>query len=396
MRVLHAPANIANQPWGMAQGLRALGHEVEVWQYGASPFGYTVDRTIDTPTDPLGYLDLLVEAARAEFDVVHFHFAQTLVPPRVGLPWHWDLPVWRALGTRIVFTFHGSDVRLRSHHLRTDEWSFYRHSDTPCNEERIGLEMPVLRAYADVMTVGSTLDLPYVPGAVVVPKVIELDRFAMVGPTRSERPVVAHAPSRRSTKGTEFILEGFETLRQRGADFEVDLIEGVSHAEAMSRMSAADIVVEKVLGGDVGVTSLEAMAFGKVAVARIRPEVRAHVPDVPVVSADPTTFVAVMEDLLSSPSTRAELGRRGREFVASNHDAPVVARTLEQLYSGPSRPPPMVPPGWTSPDAEAVMRATQTRLAELEKLNRVLRRRAREDPKLLVALARRLRQRRRP
>jgi glycosyltransferase involved in cell wall biosynthesis len=375
LRILHAPYNIANQAWGMAQGLRARGHEVEVWNHGVSVFGFSADRIIERSQGPDVYLENLFDALRREFDVVHFHFAESLVPPRSLLPWYWDLPVWRARGTRIVFTFHGSDVRLKSYHLANDELSFYRNPDNRCDEELIAARLEVIRAYADRMTIGCILNEPYVPDAVYVPKVIETSRLPMVGPTQRARPVVLHAPTRRSMKGTEFVLAGIDALRRRGLEFDFDLVEGARHDELLARIANADIVVEKLLGGDAGVSSLEAMALGKVAVARIREQVRRRHPDLPVVSADPETFEDVLEGLLRSPQRRAELGEQGREYVVAKHDAVVVGRQLEELYSGiVPRGRPTIPPGWTAPPAAVQLEKAEAKIKRLKARNGRLRR----------------------
>lgn len=374
VRVLHAPSNIANQPWTMAQGLRAHGHEVQVWQYGLSPYGFSADRVFEHGEGPDSYLRALDDGLAFDPDVVHFHFARSLIPVSSKLPWFWDLPVWRARGTRIVFTFHGSDVRLKSQHLAEDRWSYYRYADVPCDEERIAAQLAVIRAYADRLTVGSVLDLAYVPDAHYLPKPIETDRFPMVGPVRRRRPVVLHAPSLRSTKGTEFVLAGLERLRDEGAGFDVDLVEGVSHDELIGRVSDADIVVDQVLVGEMGVSSLEAMALGKVAVARIRSEVRDRHPGLPVVGADPDTFVDVMRELISSPSLRADLGERGRAYVVEHHDATVIGKQLAELYASISPlGVPHIMPGWTAPRVHGRLEKAQEVIGVLKARNQQLR-----------------------
>jgi glycosyltransferase involved in cell wall biosynthesis len=373
VRILHAPRNVANQAWAMAQGLRARGHEVEVWQYGRSPYGFPADRTIKPGDGPDVFLATLFEALGREFDVVHFHFAQSLVPARSLLPWFWDLPVWRARGARIVFSFHGSDVRLKSHHV-ADEWSFHRYADIPGDEEKIAARLSVIRAYADRMTISSVLSQPYLPDATYLPKAVEVSALPTVAPVRRTRPVVLHAPSRRETKGTDFVLAGLEELRSRGFEFDFDLVERVPHGEAVARAAAADIVVDKLLGGDAGVGSLEAMALGKVVVARIREEVRRRHPDLPVVSADPETFPNVMEELLGSERRRAELGEQGRAYVLAEHDAAVVGARLEELYSGiVPRGRPAIPPGWTAPTMDAQLEEAHVEIARLKAANEELR-----------------------
>ena len=374
MRVLQAPSNIANQAWTMAQGLRAHGHEVQVWQYGLSPFGFSADRVFEHEEGPDSYLEALDDALALEPDVVHFHFARSLIPAASKLPWYWDLPVWRAKGTRIVFTFHGSDVRLKSHHLAEDRWSYYKYAEVACDEDRIAGQLAVIRSYADLLTVGSVLDLPYVPEAIYVPKPVETDRLPMVGPVRRRRPVVLHAPSLRSTKGTEFVLAGLERLREEGASFEVDLVEGLAHDELIGRVTDADIVVDQLLTGEIGVSSLEAMALGKVAVARVRSEVRDRHPDLPVVGTDPDTFVEVMTELLGSAALRADLGARGRAYVVEHHDAAVIGRQLEELYQGiRPRGVPAIMPGWTAPQVQRRLVKAQETIEVLKGKNQQLR-----------------------
>lgn len=363
MRILHAPTNIANQAWLMAAGLRAAGHEVEVWEYGTNTYGFECDRSIDTSAGSETYLRTIIEAIDAGFDVVHFHFAQSLAPATGFLPWFWDLPIWRELGVTVAFTFHGSDVRLRSRHLAEDEWSFYRFGDIPCDEELIEARLTVIRRYAHHLTVSSVLDQPYVPGARYLPKTVDTAR--LVPPTgngTNPRPVVLHAPSHRATKGSDLVLAGLDALRTEGLDFEVDLVEGVSHAEAMERMARADIVVEKLLGGDAGVTSLEALALGKVAVARIRDDVRREHPDLPVVSADPDTFTAALRDLLADPARRAELGAAGRAYVEREHAPEVTGKRLESLYTSAAGTGVPAYPGWTVPRAQAQLETVRGQL----------------------------------
>ncbi|UUW91633.1 glycosyltransferase family 4 protein [Pimelobacter simplex] len=366
MRVLQAPVNIANQAWGLAQGLRARGHEVEVWEYGTSVFDYPCDRRIDVTAGPEAYVAALHDAFRGGFDVVHLHYARSLVPERIGLPAMWDLPMWRGMGVTVVMTFHGTDVRLRSHHIADDEWSFYRFSDMPSHEDVIADRLRIIRSYASHMTVGSVLDLAYAEDAVYVPKVIDTSGLVATPlPTDGRRPLVVHAPSRRALKGTDMIVAGLDRLRAEGVEFDLDLIEGVSNAEALARMSRADIVVEKVLGGDVGVTSMEAMALGRVAVARIRDQVRERHPDLPVVSAAPDTFADVMRDLLGDPERRARLGRAGPSYVEREHGVEVTGLRLEELYQRPGRSLGPGYPGWPLPSPEARLAATERQVTVL-------------------------------
>lgn len=350
----------------MAEGLRSRGHDVAVWQYGEPGFGFSVDRIIEPNNDPAVYMQTFVEALAEDFDVVHFHFARSLIPARDYLPWFWDLPVWRSLGVRIVFTFHGTDVRLRSHHLADDQWSFYRYGDVPCDEELVAARLSVIRRYAHHLTVGSVLDLPYVPDATYLPKSVDTDRLRLASPPTARRPVILHAPSRRATKGTDLVLEGLEELKTRGLGFDVDLVEGADHRELVERVTRADIVVEKLLGGDAGVSSLEAMALGKVAVARIRAEVIEMHPGLPVVSATPETFVDVMEGLVRDRQRRGQLGVAGRRFVEKEHSHRTTGERLEHLYQARGRTGVPAHSNWTIPTPQKRAETWRARMEKAE------------------------------
>jgi glycosyltransferase involved in cell wall biosynthesis len=378
MRILHAPHNIANQGWAAAEGLRALGHEVEVWHYAPNPYDFPADRVIDIGNDPARSFGTFREALDRDFDVYHFHFARTLVAPVGGLPWFWDLPVLRALGKRIVFTFHGSDVRKKSVHLEEDPWSYFRFADVNCNEERIDKSLAIIRTYANSLIVASPINYTFVPEATYVPKAIELGRFPYAGPRRDVRPLVVHVPSKRATKGTDFVVRGVDELQKRGIDFEFRLVESVPHDELQKIYADADVVVDNLLLGDAEVSSIEAMALGKPVVTRIRDVVRRAHPDVPVTSADPDTFIDALEPLLRDAELRRRAGEQGRAYVERTHAADVVARTLVPFYEAEPAPVWRTFPDWAGVATDRRLEANEKRLQDLEVKVRTLQRRLRD------------------
>jgi hypothetical protein len=228
MRILHAPRNIANQAWYVAAAMRRMGHQAEVWELGENGFGFPVDRTIpvvahDSQLNWAAFLEAL-----DRFDVFHFHFGRSLFPNQVGgLPPLWDLPVYRALGKRVFFTFHGSDCRIRSVHEEINPWSFYRYSDVPADDDRTRKTIEIIRTYADRMFVVSADYLPFVPEATVMPRVIDLQDWPEQAPDQRSIPQIVHVPSMRGTKGTSFILDGLAELERVGILFYMRVVEGV-------------------------------------------------------------------------------------------------------------------------------------------------------------------------
>ncbi len=366
MKILHAPSNIANQAWAAAQGLRSLGHEVEVWQYAPNPFGFPADRVINLEGRAERVVQTLSDALAADFDVFHFHFARSLVPAVGGLPMLWDLPVLRALGKKVFFTFHGTDVRLRSRHIEDDPWSYFRFADVTCDEELIAKRLAIIRTYADRLIVASPLNSVFVPDATYVPKLIELSTFPMIGPRRSTRPLILHVPSRRSTKGTDFVVDGLTALKGDGLDFEFRIAESIPHAELRTLFQDADLVVDNLLLGDAEVSSLEAMALGKPVVTRIRDEVRAAHPALPAVNADPKTFAKQITPLIQSAGRRRELGEQGRRYVEETHAAEKIAAHLEGMYKQDPRPVWSVFPEWAGASSERKLETYEERIRTLQ------------------------------
>ncbi len=339
LRILHAPRNIANQAGYAAAGLRRMGHHVEVWEDRPSAFGFPVDRVLDYASrDPRVAWDAVREAVD-RFDILHFHFGRTLMPSDwSGLPPLWDLPLYRALGKRVFFTFHGSDARIRRIHEEVNPWSHFRLGAVPPDDDRTEKALEVIRTYADGMFVVSVNLLHFVPQATHLPRVIDLHEWPEQPPAQRERPVIVHAPSRRETKGTDLVLSALDQLAADGVDFDLRLLEGVPHAEVRAEVAAADILVDNLVAGDDGLVSIEAMACSRVAVANLSDAVRRAHPDAPVVDVDPTTFAARMRDLIADVAERRRLAALGRPFVARVHDADIIAARLVEAYTAPPSP----------------------------------------------------------
>jgi glycosyltransferase involved in cell wall biosynthesis len=339
MRILHAARNIANQAGYAVAALRRMGHDAEVWEYDVNPFGFPADRSIDIRSgDPAIWWRTFLEATE-RFDVLHFHFARSLFPDSWGgVPPLWDLPIYRILGKKVFVTFHGSDIRVRRIHLEVNPYSYYRTSDIRYDDDRATKVTEVWRTYADAMFMTSPDYLHFVPDGVVMPRIIDLGEWPEQAPDQRAVPRILHVPSRRGTKGTDEIVKGIEQLRSEGLEFEFEFLEGVPHAEAKRAIQAADIVVDNLITGDYELVSMEAMASSRVAVAHIAELSRQTFPDAPVYSVDPPTFVERMRTLVPDIDLRRSLAVRGRAYVATNHDAPVIAARLVEYYERPSKP----------------------------------------------------------
>ena len=381
LRILHAPRNIAGQGSDIVAALRRLGHHAELWEDAPDVFGRESDRvlTLDR-TDGRPTWNALREVVE-QFDIVHFHFGYTFVPRNGVLPPYWDVPLLRSLGLRVYFTFHGSDIRMGRIGTEVDPWSKLFVTPNPPEDDRIEKSLQVIRTYADEMFVTSVNYLAFVPDATYLPRVIDLGGMPPLEPRARRVPVIVHAPTRRGTKGTELLLPILEQLRTDGLEFELRLLEGVSHAEVMAALADADILLDNVVAASYGIVSLEAMASGAVAVSCMSDAVVAAHPDVPVVRINPGTAATVLRGLIPDVEERRRLGELGRTFVERVHDADVVAGQLVEHYVAPRRPiRDRAMPDWMSMKParhverlEARIEALEVDLARARRIERQLR-----------------------
>ena len=122
-------------------------------------------------------------------------------------------------------------------------------------------------------------------------------------------------------------------LRAEGLKIELRLLEGLS-PEALQRACLdADIAVDQLLIGWVGLFALEMMALGKPVVAYIRPDLRDTQPEMPVVSADPLTLAATLRSLYHDSGRRRALSLAGPEWVSGHHDVGAINARILALYT---------------------------------------------------------------
>jgi len=306
MRVTHCPVNTAGIPWANVQALRKKGVDAQLVVFNR----YRLHPEADIDLERRGGLarqQLTQWRAFARLaprtDVFHFYFGLTLLPKAA------QFPLLRALRKKSVMHFLGSDIRGRS----PEELAWARK--------------------AGAVIVGSYDAIRWVPNAYVVPPGIDLASIDPRPPRIDRHPVVLHAPSSRSRKGTAEVIAACEEL-----GLELELVEGVDHRAAFERYRSADIVVDQLNAGWYGMFAIEAMALGKPVVAFLHEQAAQRTKDafgidVPIVHATKETLVDVLRRLASSPDDLWRIGAESRAYVEQVHDLSRIADRLLDLYA---------------------------------------------------------------
>jgi hypothetical protein len=210
MRVLHAPAEIAGQSSVLARALRGLGVEAHALAYNPGFPQYRPDemRPYDDQPPLPRYLGYLASTLRnlGRWDLYHFHFGRTLIPPH-----NVDLPLYRSLGRRVVFHYHGCDVRDRAHMLRAHTHATCTECDPFCNPARQKRILASAARWADAELVSTPDLLESAPRARHLPVALDLADYPFTPPSGPPRRVV-HAPTNRLIKGTRYVEAAYAAL----------------------------------------------------------------------------------------------------------------------------------------------------------------------------------------
>lgn len=372
LRILHCPEIIGGHAPALAAAERELGLDSRCVALRPHPFEYSSDEVL-SGGGRLGVewarWRLLLRALRGT-DVVHFNFGMSTMPQRTPLDTPWDTrqPIWlkrvynvyactlelrdlgwlRRAGKRIVVSYQGDDARQaealrRSCEIHPGDEAGYHTTETDrLKRERIEvvgqLSDAIFALNPDLLRVlpGGSRFLPYAIPAVATVNPVGVSRAGGL-------PVLAHAPSHQGVKGTRFVLDAVQRLRQEGVQFEFKLIEGVPHNEAMRLYAGADLLVDQLLVGWYGGVAVEVMALGKPVVAYIRESDLQFLPSemsaaLPIISATPATLHDVLRHWLRGPrDALVERGRSSRAFVERWHHPRAVAETTRDTYLAISR-----------------------------------------------------------
>jgi glycosyltransferase involved in cell wall biosynthesis len=376
LRVLHCPESICGQAAALAAAERQLGLASEAVAFYPSATGHAHEQVLfaegaTRSQRERARLGLLWRAIR-DFDVIHFNFGRTFFsnwfPPRsvvASLPaavrsrtrrlplylirelsaFPLDLPLLKAAGKRIVFTFQGDDIRQGDYCRQHFDVTFAREVDRayyhPLSDAWKRLRRRFIEPFADrIYALNPDLLHVLPPWAEFLPYAhVDVGQWQPAWPKQEGRLRVIHAPTHRQVKGTRFILEAVDALKQEGLAFDFELVEGLPFEEARQRYRAADILVDQVLAGWYGGLAVEAMALGKPVISYLREDDLHVLPEqmrqeLPIVSAEPQTLRDVLREALTGPRDRLrQVGEASREYAMRWHAPQRVAGILRDGYA---------------------------------------------------------------
>lgn len=265
-----------------------------------------------------------------------FLYGQSLLPHNL------DLPILKLLGKKIIMWFIGSDLRdyealkaaaekagLKYYWGKDIPEEIKRKSDVKVKKRmirRVGRYVDYIISYPSI---SQLLTTKYY--LILVPVDIYNIRYNNIP---NPKPLIVHAPTDDTKKGTSYIVEAVEQLKKEGYDFEFCLFQNSPNKVVREALSKADIAVDQLFETLGGVFAIESMAAGCAVLGGNIPEVSGYPRELPIIHTDPDNIYQNLKLLLDNPKLRQELGEKGRKYVEKYHDASKIASDILQLLSG--------------------------------------------------------------
>lgn len=275
------------------------------------------------------------------------------------LLFHWELPLLKALGKRVIYIYHGSDARPP---YLDGSFSFRLNgAQLAVEAARQRRLIARIEKYADLIinhppqghfftrpfVVSYRLGLPYqLPAQALAqlqnpePESEHMPEYGLEHDPK-QRVRVLHSPSNPQAKGSDIIRAVIARLQARG--YAIDWVEliGRPNSEVLAELARCDFIVDQ-LYADTPMAGFatEAAFFGKAAVvAGYYQEIKNEIPGEllpPSYYCWPEDLEKTLEHVLNSPQERDRIGSDARDFVRSHWTATQVARRmLDLIEHGP-------------------------------------------------------------
>jgi len=342
-RVFHGPSTIGGIGWHLAEWQRRQGLLSDCIVYDDRGFRQLYHIKLDLSeygiSRRLSLMFVTFIFALIRYEVFHFYFGGTL------LPYNLDLPILKLFRKKIIMTYCGSDIRLIDVARRSNNYAHLLKigSNDPKHDRKKKLRMRWHGLWVNRFTAIRELH-EYATEVLHAKKVLNHPWLNNIGFNTADTPdpgelkcniipKIIHAPSNRGIKGSEYVTQAVETLRQRGIQFEYQELHGVSNVEVQKIIRNCDIVVDQFLVGGIGTLAFEGMGYGKSVVAYL-PEgiVEKFIPGCPVYNATIDNLADRLEELINSPELRLELGKKGIAFVKKHLDYETIQREVLKIY----------------------------------------------------------------
>ncbi len=254
-----------------------------------------------------------------------------------------QLQLLRVARKKILLLPHGPDVRIPSrardllfkHALSVEQPAYARAESGRLRD------LEYVLGHADHIVSGADWvdSMPWWDRLRAAPLAVDVAKWRPNSSPRRGGPlVVLHALRGSEPTGTEFLERACDELAREGVPIELKVVE---HPQAESRrrlLEEADVVAEQFVAGWYGQLAVEGMSMEKPVLSYLRPDLRelytlfSFAGDCPIVDTGPGEVKEKLRELAADADARAEIGRRGRQYVRDHHSLEALAAMLDEIF----------------------------------------------------------------
>ncbi len=264
------------------------------------------------------------------FSHVLIESGSTILGGRRNVHFDDEIDALASNGIEIALVFHGSDIRSPEiHRSIVDASPFHADDDVAASLETSTARMLKLVSEFDGSVFISTKDLwDYIPNAIWLPQVVETEKWASPPAPIGERLlVVASTFNNRYLKGADEAEAICNALAAEGR-IEYRRYGSVVPERMPEVVAGSDVLIDGIVLGLYGTTSVEGMAAGRLVLGNIDRVIDKPGEVPPIVNANPSNLGDILVDITDRPGHYLNRAREGPGFVRRYHDGRYSAEQL--------------------------------------------------------------------
>jgi len=356
-RILHCPENLGNNAKRLSDYEKKMGFNSWSISLRKEAFGFEADQTlVKSGSFILGELARwrLLWVAVFNYEVIHFNNGKTIMPHRVPFAsvrkrtnlmvailyslYAWllegkDLFVLKSLGKKIYFTYQGSDARLSTHYTKLHSNAVLADLNpdylSPISDRYKRRRIARTERYAEaIYCLNPDLLSNFSQKAKFQPYYnIDIRQITAHDILLGDTIHIVHAPSKRDIKGTKYIIEAIEKIKELDSRIKFTLVENMRNRDAQKIYDTADILIDQLIVGWYGGVAVELMARGVPVLCFLDfpsgtsdPVLHKIKSTVPIVNTSIKTLQKDLSNLLDNNEMElTNIGKRSQSFVKSTH-----------------------------------------------------------------------------
>lgn len=283
--------------------------------------------------------------AIVKFDIFHHSFlggflGETLLR-------RWEAFLLKSVGCKIVILGYGADF-YRYSKIYNLSWRYgvlVHYPEQAIKETLIEDRVMYWCKYADAIINGMQIDhlgrwdaLPFRAEVINMEDWTSKPSYSSSN-GKNKAVKILHAPNHRYIKGTEYLTQAIEELKNEGLQIELILVEKKPNSEIKRLLQEeVDILFDQLIFG-YAMSTIEGLASGVSIISNLENERYTRVfrrysylNECPILSASHENLKENLRTLITNPKLRQELGEAGRKYAEKYHSKEAAHYLFGNLY----------------------------------------------------------------